>query len=54
LLTLGGGVRWFRDGLVVALLVFFAPFFAPLGEAVYNWVARNRYRIPTKERCQIG
>ena len=54
LLTLGDGVRWFRDGLVVALLVFFSPFFAPLGEAAYNWVARNRYRMPTKERCQIG
>ena len=54
LLTLGGGVRWFRDGLVVALLVFFSPFFAPLGEAAYNWVARNRYRIPAKERCQVG
>ncbi len=34
--------------LMAALLLLFAPFLTPAGEAVYDWVARNRYRIPPR------
>jgi predicted DCC family thiol-disulfide oxidoreductase YuxK len=44
----------FRSTLVVTLLCFFSPFFSPIGEAAYHWVARNRFRIPVKDRCQVG
>jgi predicted DCC family thiol-disulfide oxidoreductase YuxK len=39
---------------VATLLFFFSPFFSPIGEAAYHWVARNRFRTPVKDRCQVG
>lgn len=32
--------------LMAVLLVLFSPFFGPIGEAGYRWVARLRYRLP--------
>jgi predicted DCC family thiol-disulfide oxidoreductase YuxK len=32
--------------LLVAWLLFFLPPAAPVGERVYDWVARNRFRLP--------
>jgi predicted DCC family thiol-disulfide oxidoreductase YuxK len=40
-----------RSWLVVTFLLLFSPVFAPVGEALYAWIARNRYRIPTRESC---
>jgi predicted DCC family thiol-disulfide oxidoreductase YuxK len=34
--------------LLATLLVLFAPLLTPVGEAVYDWVARNRHRIPPR------
>jgi predicted DCC family thiol-disulfide oxidoreductase YuxK len=48
------GSTLFRNILVTALLLFFSPLFSPIGETAYDWVARNRYRIPVKDRCQVG
>ncbi len=38
--------------VMAMLLLLFAPFLTPLGEAVYDWVARNRHRIPPRT-CQV-
>lgn len=32
--------------LAIAWIVIFAPVTAPAGERVYQWVARNRHRVP--------
>ena len=32
-----------RSLVAVAYLLFFSPIFAPAGEALYKWIARNRY-----------
>jgi predicted DCC family thiol-disulfide oxidoreductase YuxK len=40
-----------RSWLVITFLLLFSPVFAPVGEALYAWIARNRYRIPTRESC---
>ena len=47
-------VTWFLIGgsllvtpwLALPWAAFFAPFTEPAGEKVYDWIARNRYRIP--------
>ncbi len=44
----------FRKVFVGAMLLFFSPLFSPIGEAGYDLVARNRHRIPAKDRCQVG
>jgi predicted DCC family thiol-disulfide oxidoreductase YuxK len=41
----------YRRILVLLILAFFFPLFRPAGEAVYNWIARNRYR---SSACEIG
>ena len=38
----------FANWVMAALLALFAPFLTPVGEAVYDWVARNRHRIPPR------
>jgi predicted DCC family thiol-disulfide oxidoreductase YuxK len=40
----------YRRILVALLLAFFLPLFRPAGEAVYNYVARNRHRFSA---CEI-
>ena len=50
----GPGPSAFRCVLVTALILFFSPLCSPIGEAAYNLVARNRHRLPSKERCQVG
>ena len=36
---------WWRRVVVALLLALFFPLFNPIGERVYDWVARNRYRF---------
>lgn len=42
----------FRRWSAAVLLLFFSPLFAPVGEAAYNLVARNRGRLGGESRCQ--
>jgi len=44
---------WFRRIFVGALLAFFFPWFNFIGEAAYNWVARNRYRFSSQGACAV-
>jgi predicted DCC family thiol-disulfide oxidoreductase YuxK len=37
-----------RDGLFGVLVVLLSPLFYPPGEAAYDWVARNRHRLPPR------
>jgi predicted DCC family thiol-disulfide oxidoreductase YuxK len=48
LATVGLGAPAMCDALFVALVLLFSPLVYPLGEAVYEWVARNRYRLPPR------
>ena len=43
-----------RSWLVIAFLLFFSPIFAPIGERVYSWIARNRHRILSGESCAVN
>src|SRR5262249_37727137 len=40
-----GEAALYRRIVVTALLAFFLPPFTPVGERVYGWIARNRYRL---------
>jgi predicted DCC family thiol-disulfide oxidoreductase YuxK len=40
------------DGLFAALVLLFSPLIYPVGEAAYEWVARNRYRLPPRT-CKV-
>jgi predicted DCC family thiol-disulfide oxidoreductase YuxK len=40
------------DGLFAALVLLFSPLVYPAGEAAYEWVARNRYRLPPRS-CKV-
>ena len=31
---------------LLAFVVLFSPVFTPLGNRLYDWIARNRYRLP--------
>ncbi|MBI3697880.1 MAG: DUF393 domain-containing protein [Acidobacteria bacterium] len=42
----------FRRVVVVLLLALFSPLFAPVGEAVYDLVARNRHRL-SAQSCKV-
>ena len=42
-----------RSWLVVSFLLLFSPIFAPVGEALYAWIARNRHRIPSGQSCAV-
>jgi predicted DCC family thiol-disulfide oxidoreductase YuxK len=42
-----------RSLVAICLLLFFSPLFAPVGEAAYALVARNRHRILTGSTCAI-
>jgi predicted DCC family thiol-disulfide oxidoreductase YuxK len=42
----------FRSLVIAALVAFFFPLFSPLGEAAYNWIARNRHLMMGGESCQ--
>jgi predicted DCC family thiol-disulfide oxidoreductase YuxK len=46
LYLLVAGSAWITPWMLLAWAVFFAPFAEPAGERVYQWVARNRHRIP--------
>ena len=35
------------------LLLFLSPLFAPIGEAGYAWIARNRHRLPGDQVCKV-
>jgi predicted DCC family thiol-disulfide oxidoreductase YuxK len=50
----GAGDSKFRNVTVAALLVLFSPLFAPVGEAAYAVVARNRHKLSRNSRCQVG
>ena len=41
-----------RSLVIAALVAFFFPMFSPVGEAVYNWIARNRHLMMDGERFQ--
>ncbi len=43
-----------KAAILAAVLLFFSPFFAPVGEAAYAWVARNRHRLGGNSTCGIG
>jgi len=42
----------FRSLVIAALVAFFFPLFSPVGEAAYNWIARNRHLMMGGESCQ--
>ena len=42
-----------RSWLVILFLLLFSPLFAPVGEAFYAWIARNRHRIPSEQSCAV-
>ena len=42
----------FRSLVIAALVAFFFPLFSPIGEAAYNWIARNRHLMMGGESCQ--
>ena len=44
---------WWRRIVVGLLLAFFFPVFNPIGELVYDWVARNRYRLSSGGACAV-
>ncbi len=48
-----GEVPLYRRILVSALLAFFFPLFRPLGEVVYDLVARNRHRLTANSSCVV-
>jgi predicted DCC family thiol-disulfide oxidoreductase YuxK len=48
-----GGGNWSRRILTALLLAFFFPMFDPIGEAVYRWVARNRFRLSGGGACAL-
>jgi predicted DCC family thiol-disulfide oxidoreductase YuxK len=49
--ALPGEAALYRRIVVAALLAFFLPPFAPVGEWVYGLVARNRYRLAANSAC---
>ena len=53
-LAIPGEHSMFRNITVASLLVFFSPIFAPVGEAVYAWIARNRHRLSAQSTCATG
>lgn len=44
----------FRSVVIAALIALFFPLFAPVGEAAYNWIARNRHLMPGEKTCDVG
>ena len=42
----------FRSLVIAVLVAFFFPLFSPIGEAAYNWIARNRHLMMGGESCQ--
>jgi predicted DCC family thiol-disulfide oxidoreductase YuxK len=43
----------YRSWLAVSFLLFFSPLFAPIGEAAYAWVARNRHGVLNGVDCSV-
>jgi predicted DCC family thiol-disulfide oxidoreductase YuxK len=43
-----------RSWLVVSFLLLFSPIFAPVGETLYAWIARNRHHILNGQRCSVN
>ncbi len=41
-----------QNAVLAALILGFSPLVRPIGEVVYNWVARNRHRLPPRD-CKI-
>lgn len=41
-----------QNAVLAALILAFSPFVRPIGEMVYDWVARNRHRLPPRD-CKI-
>ena len=39
--------------MVGLLIAFFIPLFNPIGERVYDWVARNRHRFSSEGACAV-
>jgi predicted DCC family thiol-disulfide oxidoreductase YuxK len=48
-----GEAPLYRRIVVTALLAFFFPLFRPVGEAVYDLVARNRHRLAENSACAV-
>ncbi|MBM3812273.1 MAG: DUF393 domain-containing protein [Acidimicrobiia bacterium] len=42
-----------RVAVMAIAACFFFPLFEPIGEAAYNWVARNRYRLSSEGACAL-
>ena len=42
-----------RRAVVVCALLFFSPVFAPIGEKLYDMVARNRHRLAPNGVCKV-
>jgi predicted DCC family thiol-disulfide oxidoreductase YuxK len=51
-LIVGAAPAWLSNWLLAAALAALSPLAAPVGEAVYDWVARNRRRIPPRT-CRV-
>jgi hypothetical protein len=43
----------YRKWLAMALVLLFSPLMNPVGEAVYDWIAKNRHRIPGGRFCPL-
>ncbi len=48
-----GEAPLYRRIVVSALLAFFFPLFRPIGEAVYDVVARNRHKLTANSTCEV-
>jgi len=53
LLIIVAPAGWPKRILIGLVFCFFFPLFAPIGEAVYGWVARNRHRLPGEGACAV-
>ncbi|HLJ14320.1 MAG TPA: DCC1-like thiol-disulfide oxidoreductase family protein [Bryobacteraceae bacterium] len=42
-----------REVTIGLLLLVFSPLFTPIGEAMYRWIARNRYRLSAQPTCRV-
>ena len=55
LLTLpGDGDSAFRNWIWALTLFLFSPLANPFGERIYDWIARNRHRLPGDKTCKVA
>jgi len=46
LYAVAGFTLWISWAFALSWVVLFSPLARPAGDAIYRWVARNRYRLP--------